>query len=79
MVLTEGQMSDHKGAGLLIEKLPDAKILIGDRGYESKWFGYSKPKTFCPAFPRQEAAKRYCLMTKDYPNPPQDRGPLRKA
>jgi transposase len=35
LLLTEGQMSDHKGARLLFDQLPLAKTLIGDRGYDS--------------------------------------------
>ena len=38
MLLTEGQMSDHKGAFLLLAALPDAKELLGDKGYDSDWF-----------------------------------------
>jgi transposase len=38
MLLTEGQMSDHKGAFLLFESLPNAKELLGDKGYDSDWF-----------------------------------------
>lgn len=38
MLLTEGQMSDHKGAFLLFPSLPKAKVLIGDKGYDSDWF-----------------------------------------
>ena len=30
MMLTEGQMSDHKGAVLLFDALPRAKELLGD-------------------------------------------------
>jgi transposase len=37
MLLSEGQMSDHKGARLLIDALPSASILIGDKGYDSNW------------------------------------------
>jgi len=35
MLLTEGQMSDHKGASLMLDALPRARVLIGDRGYDS--------------------------------------------
>ncbi len=35
MHLTEGQCSDFKGADILLENLPNAKTLIGDRGYDS--------------------------------------------
>ena len=38
MLLTEGQMSDHKGAYLLLDALPNAKELLGDKGYDSDWF-----------------------------------------
>ena len=32
MLLSEGQMSDYKGAALMIDALPKAKALLGDRG-----------------------------------------------
>lgn len=38
MLLPEGQMSDHKGARLVIDVLPPASYLIADRGYDSAWF-----------------------------------------
>jgi len=38
MLLTEGQMSDHKGARLMLDALPPASALIADRGYDSNWF-----------------------------------------
>ena len=31
-------MSDHEGAFLLLSMLPNAKELLGDRGYDSNWF-----------------------------------------
>ena len=31
-------MSDHKGASLMLDVLPPAKELIGDRGYDSNRF-----------------------------------------
>lgn len=31
-------MSDHGGAALLIDKLPKAQELLGDKGYDSDWF-----------------------------------------
>lgn len=30
-------MSDHKGAALLFSSLPRAKMLRGDKGYDSDW------------------------------------------
>lgn len=38
MVLSEGQLSDHIGAKLLYPQLPAAKVLIGDKGYDSDEF-----------------------------------------
>ncbi|WP_375779348.1 transposase [Bradyrhizobium sp. ma5] len=38
MLLPEGQMSDHKGAGLMLDALPPGSALIADRGYDSNCF-----------------------------------------
>ena len=38
MLLSEGQMSDYKGAALMVDSLPKAKVLLGDRGYDADWF-----------------------------------------
>jgi putative transposase len=38
LLLTEGQASDHRGAALMLPKLPPAKELIADRGYDSARF-----------------------------------------
>jgi len=38
MLLSEGQMSDYKGAALLLPSLPKAKELLADRGYDADWF-----------------------------------------
>jgi len=38
LLLSEGQMSDHKGAALILPVLPTACELLGDRGYDSNWF-----------------------------------------
>ena len=46
MELSEGQMSDYKacpelrrrGAGLMMDRLPKAKTLLADRGYDANWF-----------------------------------------
>jgi hypothetical protein len=37
MLLSEGQMSDYKGAALMIEALPPARQLLGDKGYDADW------------------------------------------
>jgi transposase len=38
MLLSEGQMSDYKGAALMLDALPKARIMLGDRGYDADWF-----------------------------------------
>ena len=38
MRLSEGQMSDYKGAALMLDVLPKAKALLGDKGYDADWF-----------------------------------------
>ena len=39
MLLTEGQVSDHRGAAMMFNALPpDAETLIGDKGYDSDRF-----------------------------------------
>ena len=38
MLLSEGQMSDFKGAALMFDALPGAKALLGDKGYDADWF-----------------------------------------
>ena len=38
MLLSERQMSDYKGAALMIDALPRAKALLADRGYDADWF-----------------------------------------
>jgi transposase len=37
MLLSEGQMSDYKGAALILPVLPSTKVLLGDRGYDADW------------------------------------------
>ena len=38
MLLTEGQVSDYRGATTVLDALPDADTLIADRGYDSDRF-----------------------------------------
>ena len=35
--LSPGQMSDAKGALVLLAELPRAKRLLGDKGYDAAW------------------------------------------
>jgi transposase len=38
MLLSEGQMSDYIGAALMLDALPRASELLGDKGYDADWF-----------------------------------------
>ena len=37
-LLTEGQVSDYRGAATVLPDPPDADVLIADKGYDSDWF-----------------------------------------
>ena len=58
LLLSEGQMSDHKGARLILEALPPAKVLLADRGYDSNWFRNALAKRDCkPCIPSSKSRK----------------------
>ncbi len=38
MLLSEGQMSDYKGAALMLSAMSKAKQLLADKGYDADWF-----------------------------------------
>ena len=38
LLLSEGQMSDFKGAKAILPALPKAKELLADKGYDANWF-----------------------------------------
>ena len=58
MLLSEGQMSDHKGAKLMLDLLPPAKVLLGDRGYDSNGFRAAlTEKTIKPCIPSSRSRK----------------------
>ncbi|MBB3860200.1 transposase [Novosphingobium hassiacum] len=38
MLLSEAQISDYKGAALMIDPLPRAKALLAYQGYDADWF-----------------------------------------
>ncbi|MDK4718883.1 MULTISPECIES: IS5 family transposase [Rhizobium] len=58
MLLSEGQMSDHKGARLVLDALPPAKVLIADRGYDSTPFREAlQAKGIEPCIPSSRSRK----------------------
>lgn len=38
LLLSEGQMSDYKGARHIVQALPRAGYMLADRGYDADWF-----------------------------------------
>ena len=38
LFMTAGQVSDYTGAAALLDSLPTAQWLLGDRGYDADWF-----------------------------------------
>ena len=64
MLLSEGQMSDYKGAALMIDALPRAKALLADRGYDADWFRAALTKRgITPCIPSK--ANRKVLIPHD--------------
>ena len=64
LLLTEGQMSDHKGATLIFPVLPDADSLIGDKGYDSDAFPEAlSERGIAPCIPpraKRKSPATYC-------------------
>ena len=58
MLLSEGQMSDYKGAALLLDVLPKAKHMLADRGYDADWFRKALiDKGITPCIPPRQSRK----------------------
>lgn len=50
---TAGQVSDYTGGAALLDSLPRAQWLLGDRGYDADWFreALQRPRGLRPASP----------------------------
>ena len=58
MLLSEGQMSDYKGAALMLDALPRAKVMLGDRGYDANWFRHAlSERGIAPCIPSKANRK----------------------
>ena len=59
LLLSAGQMSDHKGARLVLDVLPAGSTLIADRGYDSRPFREALVKKgIVPCIPSSKSRKR---------------------
>ena len=57
--------SDYKGAALMLDALPPAKTLLGDRGYDAGWFGNAlAERGIVPCIPSKPTAKYRSLTTR---------------
>ena len=58
LLLSAGQMSDHRGARLVLDALPAAATLIADRGYDSRWFREAlTARGIAPCIPSSKSRK----------------------
>lgn len=58
LFLTEGQASGYKGARHLLDRLPKARELLVDRGYDADWFRNGlKDKGIPPCIPSRKKWK----------------------
>lgn len=58
LLLSEGQMSDYKGARRLLPSLTKATYMIADRGYDADWFREAlKKKGMPPCIPPRQCRK----------------------
>ena len=59
LLLLAGQMSDHKGARLILDVLPARATLIADRGYDSRPFREALvERGITPCIPSSRSRKR---------------------
>jgi transposase len=57
--MTAGQVSDYTGAAALLDDLPKAQWLLGDRGYDADWFQGRSPGQGYPALhPKSQIPQR---------------------
>ena len=60
LFLSEGQMSDYKGARQLLGSLPKARELLADRGYDAGWFRQAlRAKGITPCIPPKKNRKTF--------------------
>ncbi len=65
LLLSEGKLSDYKGAALMIDAFPKAKVLLGDRGYVADWFRHTLiERGITPCIPSKSNRKIQILRDK---------------
>lgn len=57
--MTAGQVSDYTGAAALLDALPKAQWLLGDRGYDADWFRNAlQEKGITPCIPGRKSRNK---------------------
>ena len=57
--MTAGQVSDYTGAAALLDGLPKAQWLLGDRGYDADWFRDAlQEKGITPCIPGRKSRRK---------------------
>ena len=58
-------MSDFKGAAIMAEKIPQAEVLIADKGYDADWFREElKQRKIAACIPPKSNRKRHIPFDK---------------
>ena len=66
LLLTEGQVSDYRGAATMLPALPEADRMIADKGYDSDWFRTAlASRTIEPCIPGRSGRKQPICYDKD--------------
>lgn len=66
LLLSEGQMSDYKGARHIVQALPCARYMLADRGYDADWFREAlRDKGIEPCIPPKKNRKIQIEYDKD--------------
>ncbi len=80
MLLSEGQMSDYKGAALMLDALPPAKATLGDKGYDADWLRTAlTERGIAPCIPSGLTARSRFHTTARSIASAQDRDHVRQA
>jgi transposase len=88
--MTAGQVSDYTGAAALLDDMPAAQWLLGDRGYDADWFRDAlQAKGIQPCIPGRKIPQRAGPIRqtplpatqphRDHVRPPQGMAPRRHS
>ncbi len=59
LFLSAGQTSDYIGARALLSSLPQARVLLADRGYDANWFRNAlKERNIQPCIPSRRKRRK---------------------